>query len=78
MSRKWVFNFIVTTWNNSLFSKLKMENSKITFQAKVFTEDSIYSFKIICTKCGGSGNFKTSENSRRTCLECFGKGYLNC
>ena len=55
-----------------------MENFNITFQTKVFTGDSIYSFKIICTKCGGSGNFKTSENSRRTCLECFGKGYLNC
>ena len=33
--------------------------------------------KILCEKCGGSGNLKTPENSRRTCLRCFGKGYMN-
>jgi len=31
--------------------------------------------KTLCEKCGGSGNLKTPENSRRTCLSCFGKGY---
>ena len=31
--------------------------------------------RISCEKCGGSGNVKTPENSRRTCLSCFGKGY---
>ena len=33
--------------------------------------------RISCSKCGGSGNVKTPENSRRTCLSCFGRGYRN-
>ena len=53
-----------------------MEDSKIAFKANILAEDSIPFFKVICSKCAGSGNFKTLENSRRTCLECFGKGYL--
>ena len=61
----------------SLISKLKMEDSKIAFKANILTKDSISCFKVICSKCAGSGNFKTPENSRRTCLECFGKGYVN-
>ena len=60
-----------------MISKLKMEDSKIAFKASILTEDSIPCFKVICSKCAGSGNFKTPENSRRTCLECFGKGYIN-
>ena len=28
-----------------------------------------------CEKCGGSGNLKTPENCRRTCLICFGRGF---
>ena len=55
-----------------------MENSKIAFKLKVYKNESISSFKVLCTKCAGSGNFKTPENSRRTCLECFGKGYITC
>ena len=31
--------------------------------------------KILCSKCGGSGNLKTPENARRTCLSCYGRGY---
>ncbi len=31
--------------------------------------------RIACEKCGGSGNVKTPENSRRTCLSCFGRGF---
>ena len=54
-----------------------MEDSKIALKANILTKDSIPSFKVICSKCAGSGNFKTSENSRRTCLECFGKGFIN-
>ena len=54
-----------------------MEDSKITFKHNILTEDSITCLKVICYKCAGSGNFKTTENSRRTCLECFGKGYVN-
>ena len=37
--------------------------------------DQINQTRILCEKCGGSGNVKTPENSRRTCLSCFGKGY---
>ena len=51
-----------------------MEDSKIAFKPSILTKDSIPCFKVICSKCAGSGNFKTPENSRRTCLECFGKG----
>ena len=54
-----------------------MEDLKITHKANVFTENSISCLKVICSKCGGAGNFKTPENSRRTCLECFGKGFIN-
>ena len=54
-----------------------MEDSKIAFKEKIFTENSIPFSKVICSKCVGSGNFKTPENSRRTCLECFGKGFVD-
>ena len=54
-----------------------MEDSKIALKANIYTKDSISCFKVICSKCAGSGNFKTPENSRRTCLECFGKGFIN-
>ncbi len=54
-----------------------MEDPKIAFKASILTEHSIPYLKVICSKCAGSGNFKTSENLRRTCLECFGKGYVN-
>ena len=54
-----------------------MEELKIAFNSDILTENAISCFKVICSKCAGSGNFKTSENLRRTCLECFGKGYIN-
>ena len=41
-----------------------MEDSKIAFKPTILTEDSIPCFKVICSKCAGSGNFKTPENSR--------------
>ena len=72
-----MFNFIVISGIISLTSKLKMEDSKIAFKANILTKNSIPCFKVICSKCAGSGNFKTPENSRRTCLECFGKGFIN-
>jgi len=31
--------------------------------------------KMLCNKCGGSGNIKSSENIRKTCLICYGRGY---
>ena len=52
-----------------------MENSKITLK-QIISEDVISIDKIKCSKCGGSGNFKTPENSRRTCLVCYGRGYI--
>jgi len=53
-----------------------MENSKIASK-EIISYNQISIDKIKCSKCGGSGNFKTSENSRRTCLVCFGKGFIN-
>ena len=52
-----------------------MENSKIALKV-IISDDAISIDKIKCSKCGGSGNFKTPENSRRTCLVCFGNGYI--
>ncbi len=54
-----------------------MEDSKIVCKPKFLSEKLSPCLKEICSKCSGSGNFKTPENSRRTCLECFGKGYIN-
>ena len=53
-----------------------MENSKIALK-EIISYDEISIDKIKCSKCGGSGNFKTPENSRKTCFVCFGKGYIN-
>ena len=53
-----------------------MENPKIVLK-KIISEDLISVDKIKCSKCGGAGNFKTPENARKTCLVCFGKGYIN-
>jgi len=54
-----------------------MEDSKIACKPKFLSEKLSPCFQVSCSKCAGSGNFKTPENSRRTCLECFGKGYIN-
>ena len=53
-----------------------MEDSKIAYNTKIISENSTSCIKVICSKCAGSGNFKTPENSRRTCLECYGKGLI--
>ena len=53
-----------------------MENPKIALK-QIITGDIISIDKIKCSKCGGAGNFKTPENSRRTCLDCFGKGFIS-
>ena len=52
-----------------------MEDSKIAFKANILTKNSIPFLKVICSKCAGSVNFKTPEKSRRSCLDCFGKGF---
>ena len=54
-----------------------MENPKIALK-QIISDDTASSYKVTCSKCGGSGNFKTQENLRRTCLVCFGKGYVEC
>ena len=54
-----------------------MENPKTAFK-EIISDDADSNYKVTCSKCGGSGNFKTQENFRRTCLVCFGKGYVNC
>ena len=53
-----------------------MENSKIALK-QIISDEASSIDKIKCSKCGGSGNFKTPENSRKTCLVCFGRGYID-
>ena len=53
-----------------------MANPKIALK-QIISDDVVLIDKIKCSKCSGAGNFKTPENSRRTCLICFGKGYIN-
>ena len=53
-----------------------MENSKIALK-HIISDDVTSIDKIKCSKCGGAGNYKSPENSRKTCLVCFGKGYIN-
>ena len=47
-----------------------MEDSKIAFNANILTKNSIPCFKVICSKCAGSG-IKTPENSRKTLFRLF-------
>jgi len=67
---------MVTCRDTNYSRQSKMENPKITLK-QIISEDVTSIDKIKCLKCGGAGNFKTPENSRRTCLVCFGKGYIN-
>ena len=53
-----------------------MKNPKIALK-KLISDDVISIDKLKCSKCGGAGNFKTPENSRKTCLVCFGRGYID-
>ena len=53
-----------------------MKNPKIALK-QIISNNIISLDRIKCSKRGGAGNFKTPENSRRTCLVCFGKGYIN-
>ena len=52
-----------------------MKDSEISLKAKDFSDLISNQEKILCNKCGGSGNIKSSENIRKTCLRCFGRGY---
>ena len=53
-----------------------MENPKIALK-QIISDDVISIDKIKCSKCGGAGNLKIPENFRRTCLVCFGRGFIN-
>ena len=52
-----------------------MKKKEITLQENISSECAIPKDRALCEKCGGSGNLKTPENSRRTCLSCFGRGF---
>tara|TARA_B100001109_G_C18784379_1_gene436956 strand:+ start:182 stop:349 length:168 start_codon:yes stop_codon:yes gene_type:complete len=52
-----------------------MKNLEISLREKEFSGLLKDNNKISCNKCGGSGNIKSPENIRKTCLNCFGRGY---
>ena len=54
-----------------------MKNQEISLSTEKYTDLNLNQNRIICLKCGGSGNLKTPENSRRTCLSCFGRGFVS-
>jgi len=76
VSQKWQFDFIVICRDTYYSRQSKMENSKIALK-QIISEEVSSIDKIKCSKCGGAGNFKTPENSRKTCLVCFGRGYID-
>ena len=49
--------------------------SKNRFKVEENNPNEIIS-RSLCTRCGGSGNLKTAFNGHKTCLNCFGKGYI--
>ena len=53
-----------------------MENPKIALK-QIISDELTSIEKIKCSKCGGAGNLKTHQNSRRTFLVCFVRGYIN-
>ena len=53
-----------------------MENPKIALK-QIISDDVSSIDKIKCSKCGGAGKFTSPETSRRSCLVCFGRGYIN-
>jgi len=73
---KIAFNFIVSCRDTYYSRQSKMENPKIALK-QIISDDVTSIDRIKCSKCGGAGNFKTHEKSRRTCLVCFGRGYIN-
>ena len=76
MIQKYQFDFIVTCCDTYFSGQPNMENPKIALK-QIISDDVSSIDKIKCSKCGGTGNFKTPENSRKTCLVCFGRGYID-
>ena len=54
-----------------------MKNQEISLSTEKYSDLDPSQNRIICVKCGGCGNLKTPENSRRTCLSCFGRGFMS-
>tara|TARA_B100000945_G_C19919428_1_gene384430 strand:+ start:202 stop:369 length:168 start_codon:yes stop_codon:yes gene_type:complete len=52
-----------------------MKDSKISISSSSFSDLITDKARVLCDKCGGSGNLKSPENIRKTCLICFGRGY---
>ncbi len=52
-----------------------MKDLEILFKESKVSDFLKNKTKILCDKCGGSGNLKSPENIRKTCLTCFGRGY---
>ena len=66
MSQKYQFDFKVTRRDTYYNRQSYMKNPKIALK-QIISDDVISIDKIKCSKCGGTGNFKTPENSRKTC-----------
>ena len=71
----WVNDYIVFNWKIRT-NWVLMEDSKSEYASNSHLEVVTDKVKIFCDKCGGSGNLQTPENSRRTCLSCYGRGFL--
>ena len=54
-----------------------MKNQELFLSTEKYSDFDLNKKRNICVKCGGSGNLKTPENSRRTCLSCFGRGFMS-
>ena len=54
-----------------------MKNQEISLSTEKYSDLDPNQNRNICVKCGGNGNLKTPENSRRTCLSCFGRGIIS-
>ncbi len=52
-----------------------MKDLEISLTDSNFSDLVTDKSKILCNKCGGSGNIKSADSIRKTCLNCFGRGY---
>ena len=68
-------NFIVSFLRPKFHFQMREEEISVNLKENATLAEK--KLKIVCIKCGGSGNLQTPEHSRRTCLICFGKGYTN-
>ena len=52
-----------------------MKDLEISIKSENLPDLLTNKVKTLCDKCGGSGNIKSPENIRKTCLICFGRGH---